>query len=189
MINDFVDFVHELFPSISPYAKDNVKESIRQFEQSGKIQDYLLSQPLPHLAQGDIIEKFTFIKFDEHGNERNVQARGILLSNTCSAERDEQLLFAPLLPLADLDVNREKVQNNLNYRLLYIPDPGLIDYAVDFSIINSYPRKLIESSLQSERLRKSASLNKYGYYLFIAKLTVHLMRPEDTGVQHNRIAI
>lgn len=36
MINDFINFVQELFPSISPYTKDKVKDSIKQFEVSGK---------------------------------------------------------------------------------------------------------------------------------------------------------
>lgn len=188
MIENFINFVTELFPSINPYTKEAVKDSIRQFEKSGEQKTYTMLSPFDHLAQGDILgEELPFFKQDKKGNLSVLKAKAILLSNTCDSSRDDILIFAPLMEISKLEMNENDLKNNQIYRFLYIPDPALSDYVIDFSLLNSFSRELIETSLENGRFTKIKSLNNLGYYLFLCKLTVHLMRPEDDEVQEERM--
>lgn len=186
MLNEFIRFSTELFPSISPYTKDEVRKAIQQFKDYGRQYQFCMPQPFDFLTQGDIISEIPFIRYKENGERETARFKGMLLSNTCDAERDPALLFAPLLPIDEIDADRQAVLNNTVYRLLYIPDSDLLEYAIDLSLINSIPRKVILKGIEMGRIHKVASLNRLGYYLFLTKLTVHLMRPEDTGVQADR---
>jgi hypothetical protein len=186
MIREFISFVEELFPSISPYTKEQVKQAIRQFNESGQQYKFCMHQPLEFLSQGDVIETLPFIRYDDQGNQMILKTKGILLSNTCDADNDDTIVFAPLLPIDKLGIDRSAITSNLIYRFLYIPDAPLLGYVVDFSLINSFSKTLIEKGLKQGRLAKLASLNQFGYYLFLCKLTVHLMRPEDERVQADR---
>lgn len=186
MISEFVSFVKELFPSINPYTKEQVRSALKQFETSGQYYRFFLNHPFDFLAQGDIIESLPFIKYDKFGNQSVYKTKGMLLSNTCDAENDDVVVFAPLIPLDKLKLNKSDVANNLIYRLLYFPDSFVSNYVVDLSLMNSFSKDLIVSSLEGKKLNKVASLNDFGYYLFLSKLTVHMMRPEDESVQKDR---
>jgi len=71
--------------------------------------------------------------------------------------------------------------------LLYLPDPQLKDYIVDFSFLNSVQKGLFEKLIEENEVEKHSSLNNFGYYLFLNKLAIHFMRPEDEEVQNQRI--
>jgi hypothetical protein len=187
MMREFVTFVHEIFPSINPYTGEKVKSAIRQFEQTGKLYQFFLTTPLEHLAQGDIIEELPFLTYDKDGKERVLRTKGILLSNTCDCENDENLVFSPLLPVGKFTPSvNDRFTKNLTYNLLYFPDTVLSESIVDFGIMNTFPKKPIEERLRDNQLKKIFSLNKFGYYLFLTKLSIHLVRPEDVGVQQHR---
>lgn len=189
MMNEFIDFVTEVFPSIHPYTKEQVKASIQQFEKSGVQRNFSMHSALPYLAQGDIFgDLIPFIKQDKNGELSVLKAKAILLSNTCDSERDDILIFAPLIPIKSLDMDEQAVKSNQIYRLLYFPDPLIEEYVVDLSLLNSFSRVMFENKLREGKFSKIMSLNDLGYYLFLCKLTVHLMRPEDTGVQKIRSA-
>lgn len=189
MINEFIDFVTEVFPSIHPYTKEQVKASIQQFEKSGVQRKFSMHSALPHLAQGDIFEdSIPFIKQGKNGDLSVLKAKAILLSNTCDSERDDILIFAPLIPISSLEMDEQTIKSNQIYRLLYFPDPLIEEYVVDLSLLNSFSRVMFENKLTEGKFKKVMSLNDLGYYLFLCKLTVHLMRPEDTGVQKIRSA-
>ena len=97
------------------------------------------------------------------------------------------LRLAPLVPLSVIsDVDRGAIANNHINRLLYLPDQHFPDNVVDLGALNCFSKELIESGLKCGKLKKLASLNTLGYYVFLIKLTVHFMRPEDTGVQVDR---
>jgi len=187
MMQKFIEFVSELFPSISPYTKEKVKESLKQFELNGIQLKYSMHNPLPHLAQGDVFEELPFYKQDNSGGLNSFKTKAILLSNTCDAERDDVLLFAPLFKISDIDMDVASLKSNQIYRLLHFPDPSLSDYVVDFSIVNSFSRHLIEEKLTQSEINKILSLNDFGYYLFLSKMTIYLMRPEDLDVQKDRV--
>ena len=40
--------------------------------------------------------------------------------------------------------------------------------------------------IESGKINKIRSLNIYGFYLFICKITIYLCRPEDKGVNEKR---
>jgi len=188
MKSDFIDFVTELFPSISPYTKKQAKESMIQFETEGRMLKYTMPSPLEHLAQGDIFgEEIPFIKQNNEGELSAFKTKAILLSNTCDSERDDLLIFAALIPLSSLSgKSLETIKQNKLYRYLYIPDSIISDYVIDFSLLNSFSRELFNKKLEEKAFNKVLSLNDLGYYMFLCKLTIHLMRPEDTEVQSHR---
>ncbi len=189
MMSEFIDFVTELFPSIRPYTKEQVKASIQQFDRSGVQRNFSMHSALPYLAQGDIFgDAIPFFKQDKDGNLSVLRTKAILLSNTCDSERDDVLIFAPLIPIKDLKLDEHAIKSNQIYRLLYFPDPIISNYVVDFSLLNSFSRQLFEEQLKQGNFKKTLSLNDLGYYLFLCKLTIHLMRPEDGEVQKTRSA-
>ncbi|MCK4796195.1 MAG: hypothetical protein KAT05_02370 [Spirochaetes bacterium] len=184
MIEEFIDFVSELFPCISPYTHENVKTAIHQFYDKSKIKTYNLfkTKPLEYLAQGDIIEIVPFIIYDEDGNQSIYKTKAILISNTCDSERDDNILFAPLLKISELYLDMNQIKNNTYFNFLFFPGSFLSEYVVDLSLINSFSQKFIINSLKNNYIKKISSLNRFGYYFLICKLTVHLLRPEDTKV-------
>lgn len=189
MMQEFIDFVHEIFPSIQPYTKEQVKKAIKQFEQNGDLYQFFTTNSLAYLGQGDIIETLPFRTYDKTGEESIYHTKGILLSNTCDCENDNSLVFSPLLPLGKFYGGEGRFTQNLTYNLLYFPDTSLSEYIVDFGIMNTFPKNPIEERLKNGRLKKVASLNKFGYYLLLTKLSVHLLRPEDIEVQKVRAII
>lgn len=186
MINEFISFVQELFPSISPYTKERVRDAIKQFNIEGKKPNFLLYEPFKYLAQGDIIETLPFTRYDQEGNRQVYKTKGILISNTCDAENDDTVVFAPLLPLDLIKLEKANLVKNQNFRLLYLIDPKFEDYIVDLSLLNGYSKKLITDSIENGKMKKLSSLSQFGYYMFLCKLTIHLMRPEDLQVQDCR---
>ncbi len=187
MMNEFIDFVYGMFPLINPYIKDRVKEAIRQFDVSGKKLNYFLFEPLEVISQGDIVGPLNFIWFNETGKMSTLKTKGILLTNTCDAQRDKFLMFAPFIPLANANEKlKEGIVKNQIYNLLYFPENSYSDYVVDFSMIQPFNRKLLFDLIEAGQVQRTASLSQFGYYLFLCKLTVHLMRPEDTEIQDNR---
>lgn len=181
MINELINFTDALFPSISPYTRDNVRKAIKQFYDEGKQLNCFLSTPLEYLAQGDIVSELPFIFFDENGEEFSLKTDGIILSNTCDCERDNNILIAPFIDFSNIDKDIQSLKGNTSYGYLYFPDNTYENFVVDFTMTTSFSRKLI-----SNKFQKISSLNGYGYYLFLIKLTVYLMRPEDAGVKEYR---
>jgi hypothetical protein len=190
MINQFISFVEGLFP-IDPYIAQQAHHAIKQFELKEKEKDnprplynYFLSSPLEYLAQGDIIADLPFeLEHPETGEIMELIAPGIIISNTCDSERDPYIVISPLLSMDEMYGNRKKdFSTNLTFNLLYFPDSRFSEYVVDLTIMNSFSRKIVQG------YPKLASLNQFGYYLFICKLTVQLMRPEDPPTQRLRVS-
>ena len=190
MIKEFIEFVSELFPSISPYTKENVLNAITQFDYE-KL-EWFRTNKLDYLAQGDIIEKVPFTFYDETGKKTIILARGIILSNTCDISRDDNILVAPIFPSDEiLNENQKKTMRaNKYYDKLCFTNSELDNMFVDFTRTSTFNRKVIEK-LVSEKTKVEYSLNQYGYYLLISKITVYLLRPEDedTNVLRNETQI
>lgn len=69
---------------------------------------------------------------------------------------------------------------------MYIPDGSMMGRFVDFEIMNTFNKDLILHGLESGKLRRIASLNQLGYYFFVIKVTVYLLRKEDADTQKER---
>lgn len=188
-MKEFVKFVEQLFPSIEPYIAQNVKDVLIQFEKTGNTYTCFINKPLDYLAQGDILEELPFYKIDDDGALLEYKTKGLLLSNTCDAANDDNILCAPMLPLVKLEVERSTVKKNQIYNLLYFPDNIFSEYVVDLSLINTFSKFVIKKALEKNIIKKTASLSTFGYYLFLSKMTIHFMRPEDLTVQEERSSV
>lgn len=187
MFDEFIVMVKELFPSIDPYTAESARRAMRQFERSEVAYNCFTAVPFrDFLAQGDIITNLPFTRYAPDGQELELRARGLMLSNTCGAENGDVVTFSPVLPLDSLDLPRQQVELNRQYRFMYFPDPRLSGFVVDFGIITAFPKSLVQTGISTGALEKSYSLSQFGYYLFLCKLTVWFMRPEDSGVQLQR---
>ena len=71
---------------------------------------------------------------------------------------------------------------------MYIPDGIMSDKYIDFEYMNTYSKKLIMLGFEKNKVCRIGSLNQLGYYFFIVKLTVYLMRKEDrdTLIERNK---
>lgn len=186
MLNEFVDFTQSLFPSISPYVKEKTKEAIKQFQLSGKKLNLFNNNAYDFLAQGDILSGIPFTRLNSDGKISTYVGKGIILSNTCSADHDDDIVIAPLLPIDDLGLEKTDIVNNLHYKFLYFPDARYEKFVIDFSLMNTFNKNVLNTLTEGGKVHKEASLNQFGYYLFICKLTICFMRPEDEDVQRDR---
>lgn len=66
MMPEFIDFTKSLFPSIDPYIADEVKESLKQFEENGGRYKCFTNRSFSFLSQGDIIDKLKFFRIQNH---------------------------------------------------------------------------------------------------------------------------
>ena len=187
MISDFVRFCGELFPSISPYTATRTLDAIEQFRLNGKTVKYLMMKPFEIMCQGDIFENIPFLRYDDNGNIKSANLKAQILTNTCDCQRDEYLTFAAMLPISDYSQGQfDAIKRNVTFRLLYMPDTYVKEYVIDFSLLTTIPRTLINQAIEIGKINRLASLSQIGFHLFIAKLTVYFMRPEDAGVNDSR---
>lgn len=185
MIKEFIEFVSGLFPSISPYTKENVMTAIKQFDTDRL--EWFRSSKLSYLAQGDIIESLPFQFVDEDGNMTPIMTKGIILSNTCDIDHDDNIVIAPMFNYENIldEEGRHIARANKYYDKMCFTNSQLDDMFVDFTKATTFNRKLIEKLLD-KKTRVEYSLNQYGYYLLISKLTVYFLRPEDEGTNVSR---
>ncbi len=181
-VRDIIDFCEELFPGISPYTAERAKKALEQFESDGKKINLTTLDTFDYLAQGDIFTEIPITYISGEGTAETVLCKGMLLTNTCDNSRNDRLQFAAIHSIEELEENvglQESVKHNKAYQFLYLPDSKLEDYFIDFGLITSLSRKVIEELLHKGKVQKIASLSQIGYYMFLAKLTVYFMRPED----------
>ncbi|HOK92078.1 MAG TPA: hypothetical protein PKX79_04005 [Spirochaetota bacterium] len=141
------------------------------------------------MAQGDIINNIPFYFIDSTGKEKKRKCMGMMISNTCDAENREYIIFCPCFTVDEFkELKIDNIVSNTYYNLFYLPiKPSIEDnIVVNFSITTSISRERILENIDKNIINKCFSLNQFGYYYFIAKLTIHFMRPEDIQVQSSR---
>jgi hypothetical protein len=188
MIPEFIDFCTQLFPSIDPYTKEQAKKAMEQFE---NVRGPVLTKVFDSfdLYQGDIFSEIPFFYTDEAGEVKLIIRKAQLLSNTCDASRDTNLLFAALHPLDEFKSNPsliDSITKNKRYSTFYIPGEAVKNEYVDFELITTMSRENFLSLCQKGKVRRITSLSLVGYYMFLCKMTVFLMRPEDVEVNESR---
>ena len=142
--------------------------------------------PLSELSQGDIISEVPFYYFDEEGNQQKFKTNALVLSTSCHIDQKDKIVLVPVLPLSSFNGNVVELKKNKVIDYMYIPEGELMDSFVDFEIMNSFSKELIVSGIKKGRIRRIASLNQIGYYFFVIKLTIYLMRREDAGTLEER---
>jgi len=189
MINEFIDFCSDLFPSIAPYKINNLKKAIEQFRFTGKTFDVCRSTPLEDLSQGDVFEEIPFRYINDEGKEITLKRKAMLLSNTCDASRNSTLIFAALIPLDEFQKeysSMSDIKNNIITQLMYIPCNYTQNEAVDFGLINSYSRIAFNQMLNLGKTNKIYSLNDYGFYMLLSKITMFFCRRQDVETEAER---
>lgn len=181
VIPEFIDFCQELFPCIDPYTKEQAKCAMEQFEKTE--QPFLTKCDLSSaLYQGDVFSEIPFFYIGDNGQQKMIKCKAQLLSNTCDASRDNTLIFAALHPLDDFKENPsiiDAIKKNKRYSAFYLRDNILSDDFIDFEMINTFSRDAFTSLITAGKVKRIASLSLVGYYMFLCKLTIFLMRPED----------
>jgi len=186
MLEEYIDFVASLFPCINPYTQERAKECIRQFYILRSEFPCFTTVDIPDLNQGDIVSALPFRRYNDEGEEEEYITDGLIISNSCDIENDDQILIAPFFPIADLGLDLKNLKNNAYFNLLFFPDNRYASHAADLSLISPFPKKVIQDKILAGSFTKKHSLNLVGYYLLISKITVHLLRPEDKTVQSLR---
>lgn len=189
MIGGFLDYCSALFPSIDPYTKEGAKRALEQYKDSFQTDSLTLSTPSDVFLQGDIFTEMPFFYCDEDGEQSVLTLKAQLISNTCDATRDERVLFAGVFPLKEFESEGkgklDAIKSNKTYKLFYIQGHEE-EYVIDFSLINSVPLSIFYRLIQEKHLKRIISLSQIGYFIFITKLTVFLMRPEDENANSSR---
>lgn len=189
MMEEFIDFVDSICPSIPPDIKEKAKFAIRDFKNMRGSVNYLMSSPLDKLSQGDILSKVPFMYYDSNGEEKRFIALGMVITTSCDIDNDNRLTVVPVLPLEQYPGNESTIKNNQTLSYMYIPDIKMENYFIDFALMNTYDKNLIFQGIESNRISRYASLSQVGFYFFITKLTVFLMRKEDYDTQGLRKAM
>ncbi len=186
MLKEFIDFVDDVLPSVSPDLRDRAKNAILQFEKEGNQLNYMMFQPLQQLSQGDIISNIPFSYFDENGEQKIFSANAMVLSTSCHIDQKDRIILVPVLPLTVFSGNKKDLQRNTIFDYMYISDSIMSDQFIDFEYMGTYNKSLILNGIRNNQIKRLASLNQLGYYFFIIKLTVYLMRKEDRETQKER---
>lgn len=186
MLKELIDFVDSILPSVPMGTKEGVQEAIAQFEKDGEQIKYLTANPLSELSQGDVISAVPFYYFENDGNQKMFKADALVLSTSCHIDQKDKLVLVPVFPLTSFKGNLVELKKNKVIDYMYIPEGILINSYVNFEIMNTFSKELIMSGLKNGKLTRVASLNQIGYYFFIIKLTVYLMRREDIGTLNER---
>ncbi len=186
MLAEFIDFVDEILPSVSPDVKENAKAAILQFEKEGHVLNYLTTSELDELSQGDILSNIPFSYFEDNGEQHIFAADALVVSTSCHIDQKNKLVLVPVLPLSSFTGDRCALEKNTIYDFMYIPDVQMGEKYIDFSVWCTYNKDLIMEGIKRSKIKRIASLNQLGYYFFIVKLTVYLMRKEDSGTMEKR---
>lgn len=179
MLKELIDFVDASFPSIPYGEKEKAKEAIEQFEKTGETVNYLYSDLLPELSQGDILSDIPFIFYDNDGTLQRFKAMAMVVNTSCHIENKNCLTLVPVVSLNEIETNVTTVKNNKVYEIMYIPDTKLSNYCIDFSMPVTYGTDLIKNQIEKGNIHRVASLSQIGYYLLLIKLNIYLMRRED----------
>ncbi len=189
-VRNIIDFCEELFPGLSPYTADAARKALDQFDNNNIKISLLNTQSLSYFSQGDIFTNIPLIYIDDNGDQYQYLGNAMLLTNTCDSCRNDNLQFAAIHrveELGDITDFQNSVRHNKTYQFLYLPDSQMCDSAIDFGLITSVSRTLIEELWERGNIGKIASLSQIGYYMLLAKLTVFFMRPEDTETNEQRL--
>ncbi len=186
MLKEFIDFVDSILPSVSPDMRERAKDAILQFEKTGEQLRYMMFNPLEQLSQGDILSKVPFIYFEEDGSQKTFVADGLVLSTSCHIDQKDRIVLAPVLPIENFNGNMTDLKRNTIFDYMYIPDAIMSERFIDFEYMNTYSKDLIVKGIDLGKVKRIGSLNQLGYYFFIVKLTVYLMRKEDSDTLSER---
>lgn len=202
-----VEELDRLLPvELSEQKKGRLREGLRQFSEASSTQeklytDFYLNNSFSYFLQGDLIRELRFPVFDLSSREyvkRYYDA--ILISNTCDVDEanrrnvSKKAIIAKLIPievyiesLRELEISNSaeiltQIKNQQFSNVLYLPPTKerteYLAYLDDLSILEIEELNALKEDISDNRIE---SLDYFGFYLFIFKLSFHLCRlPEVT---------
>lgn len=190
MLLEFAELVESLFPAIDPAVARSCINSLKSWYTNPE-QLYSRS-PLPTLSQGDVIEPVTFHFEESDGDFIEYTGPALVISNSCDIDqRDDRLMLVPCFDEAEYSGHPSwsSIKANTFYSLLYLPRVvGHLSLVADLSRVYSRPLQAVLDEIDSKRVRRVAALSRLGLYFFIAKLTVHFLRPERAELPQEKRA-
>lgn len=194
-------------PYLSDIDKDRLRKGLAQFraeksESDKNFTHFYLACKSNFLLQGDILLQVRHSVFNEDLAEyEKIYTEAIIISSTCDIEdetknRDmpKQILFAPLVELKSylLEIAENQnskienielsIKNQQNSNIFYLPPnpQNGREYVAILDRLFWFPTKELQR-LNTQLLKyRIASLDYFGYYLFLLKISYHLCRlPED----------
>lgn len=194
-------------PYIFETDKDRLRKGLAQFrpektESDKNYTHFYLSSKSDFLLQGDLIPEIRVPFWNE--NTRNYEKKAtsaIIISSTCDIEDEtknrnipKQILFAPLVELKDYlaeiaenqNIKVENIaftiKNQQNSNIFYLPPnpKNGKEYIAILDRLFWFPSKELQAFNTQLLQHRIASLDYFGYYLFLLKISYHLCRlPED----------
>ncbi len=202
MTKSFVDLMRETFPNISPETGTKLYQLIRKKDRY--LNWLFATSALEHLSQGDVLEEVPVLVLKDEGKALKQKLPVMVLNNTCDLQQDNgtpRSKYTSIVPLLPCNQYLEPFKDKPNYELdlkenvitskFYISAPPGYkrDYVVDLSLICSIDTQYLQKGIQQGILKKIASLSENGYYYFLAKLTLHLMRSESDEAKREDLII
>lgn len=187
MLKELIDYVDSMLPAVDANCSKSAKEAIDQFKKEGHELNYISSRLLSSLSQGDFVSNIPFFYYDDKGDLQQYVTEGMIISTSCHIDQKEYLNIVPVLPIKFYKKeNLYELKTNKIFNYMYIPNTILKDKFVDFTMVNTYNKDLLLEGIKKGKVNRLCSLNQLGYYLFIIKLTVFLMRKEDPDTMASR---
>jgi len=180
-----------IHPYLTLEQKEALAQALSRFPTDKEY--YLIGKYRDELLQGDCWTKLQLRRFDT-GERKGVS--GIILSNTCDVSPENKreippnIVFAPIMKLSSYTALLEKaglegntIKNKIDTikaqavtTIFYLPD-AIGGFGEDHIIILDDVHTMPSSAFQSDSTkRKAFTLNTFGFYLFIFKLSVHFCR-------------
>lgn len=194
---DLVDDIKLYLPQyLSALDRDKMMEQIREFTQQGSSNLYTSNYShSSNLWQGDGIDNMIYVNLpDLQTNELSV----MILSNTCDICLDNKrmygnrVLYAPIINLSKFEANLKTqfdeqrvdalirdIKKQQITQILYLPigygmnEEGLVFF--DRTISLPLNTALVQQMTQNHKF----SLNNFGFYLLLLKLSIHYTRVQE----------
>ena len=207
MTDFFLDDLKTILPpELTESKKGRLSEGLKQFlkdtlSQEKYYTDFYSTSNYSYFLQGDLIKELRFPVFDKDSKTyKKLYYDAILLSTTCDVDVNnvrnipKKAIIAKIIPLdnfvdalANLEIKNAtdiltQVKNQMYSNVLYLPKSkngvDYIAYFDDISVIEIDELNWLKGDIKNNRIE---SLDYFGYYLFLFKLSFHFCRlPEET---------
>jgi hypothetical protein len=194
---DFIELFRKAFPNIEGSQLNSLEQMLQQFRKrrfqlrgwiptfEEMISVQTTKTPNNILMQGDIIENLPIISVDLNGDLTSISGPAVILSASCDCENDDNIIFAGCITCeeaSNIVNNLNDLRNNTYYKFFSFNNSSDNSKSIvaDFSRIATYSKTLIQQRINQGKLNKINSLTQLGYYFFITKLYIHLLRIEQS---------
>ena len=190
----FDDIQNYLPKYLSRQGTINLFRDLIDFTESQKCKNFYSEKEFSYILQGDGIGSLLMINFPSSEVQ---QQFGMILSNTCDIDREHsrklppRLNYCPIIKLSKLirilksnnpdeedkvdeyvsDIKKQKIT-----QFFYLPKNGKIEEE-SIALLDRINNCSLEHYPLSDLLaQRHFSLSDFGFYFFIFKLSIHLMR-------------